>query len=91
MKVKELNMTKKDKHILTFWYNQLFDLQTEEGRPVTAGELGRSVGQSRNTAARYLNRLSGENVVERVERQFPNKSVGCVYFVKGLNNDTDID
>lgn len=56
-------MTTKDKHILTFWYTKLSELNSEQGKPVSAGALAEYVGMARPTAKKYLVRLVGEGVV----------------------------
>src|SRR3972149_5115476 len=63
-------MSNKDRHVLDFWWRKLCDLNNEKGAGVTAGELARSVGQSRNTAEKYLKRLKKENgaSVTRIKR-----------------------
>jgi len=53
-------MTTKDKHILTFWYTKLAELNAEKGGSVSAGALAEYVGQARPTAKKYLSRLVGE-------------------------------
>lgn len=53
-------MTTKDKHVLTFWYTKLSELNAEQGKSVSAGALAVYVGQARPTAKKYLMRLVGE-------------------------------
>lgn len=74
-------MTTKEKHVLTFWYERLLNLQAETGQPVTAGQLARYVGQSRGTAQKYLKRLIGEKAIKSEKVVFPNKVKGFVFFI----------
>jgi len=55
-------MSTKELHILNFWRRALIELYKKRG-VVTAGQLGKHVGQSRTTAKKYLDRLVGEGCV----------------------------
>lgn len=75
-------MSTKDRHILNFWYAKLSEVQLEQGRAVSAGELARYVGQNTGTAKRYLMRLTEEGVVTVRTDEFPNGVMGKMYKVK---------
>lgn len=77
-------MSTKEAHVLAFWRAKLRELERERGRPVTAGELARHVGQARSTAARYLKRLSSVDKICSDVVQFPNGMMGLVYRTERL-------
>ncbi len=76
-------MSTKDMHVLNFWHAKLSEIQCEVGRPVSAGEVARYVGQNIGTAKRYLKRLVGEGVVIENDVLYPNKIEGKNYQVRG--------
>ena len=55
-------MSTKELHVLKFWHRALIEIYKKRG-VVTAGQLGKSVGQSRTTAKKYLERLVAEKCV----------------------------
>lgn len=75
-------MSTKEYHILNFWYAKLVELENQLGRAVSGGELARYVGQSGNTAKRYLKKLCFQNVIDCFEHTFPNGVKGMTYQVK---------
>lgn len=56
------NVSTKDRFVLNFWRGALIACYKEKGA-VTAGQLGKWVGQSRTTARKYLDRLVAEKCV----------------------------
>ena len=72
-------MTTKDKHVLTFWYNAASACIGAMGRHVSAGEVARHVGQTTPTAKKYLNRLVGEGALSSDRVIFKNKTEGVAY------------
>lgn len=72
-------MTNKQAHLLAFWRAKLKEVQTKEGRPVSAGEVAKHVSQSRKTAQKYLDMLAEEKVAFRGQKQYPNKIWGITY------------
>jgi response regulator of citrate/malate metabolism len=77
-------MTNKDKHVLTFWYVKLTEMLHLNPRGVTAGAVGRYVGQSRNTAKRYIDKLVSEGVVSSYNATFINQTIGTVYYIPSI-------
>lgn len=75
-------MTNKEAHVLTFWHQKLWDCNQAEARYVSAGEVARHVGQSTETAKKYLRRLVKEGGAVTAKRQHPNKLKYDVYHVK---------
>lgn len=75
-------MTIKEAHSIYYWSRQLKKLNVETGRAVTAGELARAVGQSTNTAKKWLNRAVGARMAVSMEWTFPNGTKGMIYAVK---------
>lgn len=52
-------MSTKEFHALSFWRKLLIECCKDQGS-VTAGQVAKAAGQSRNTAKKYLNRLVAE-------------------------------
>lgn len=57
-----IDVSTKDRFVLEFWRKALIQLYKERGA-VSAGQLAKFTGQSRNTAKKYLDRLVGEKCV----------------------------
>lgn len=55
-------MTVKMAHTLNYWWDKLYTCVREYQRDVTAGELARFTGVSRNTAQKYLLHLKKHGV-----------------------------
>lgn len=53
------NMSTKEYHVLNFWRAALIACYKEKGA-VSAGQVGKWVGQSRTTAKKYLDKLVAE-------------------------------
>lgn len=51
-----LNMSTKEYHVLEFWRKALIKCFKERG-PVSAGQVAKSIGQSRTTGKKYLDKL----------------------------------
>lgn len=64
-------MSTKKLHILKFWRKALIAI-TKDTPTASAGEVGKSVGQSRNTAKKYLTMLVQEGVVGWQEHEYKN-------------------
>lgn len=71
-------MSIKELHVLKFWQSALIRLFKTQGK-ATAGEVGRSVGQSRKTAKKYLDRLCAEKVVEQKAGPWKNGVMATFY------------
>lgn len=56
-------MSTKRRRVLSHYWYSLYDCISEYQRMVTAGELAKYMGVSRNTAAKWLWRLSAEEAV----------------------------
>lgn len=69
----------KELHVLDFWRKALIRLYKEKGE-VSAGEVGKSVGQARSTAKKYLDRLKAEKCVDYIERPANNGILSKYYF-----------
>lgn len=73
-------MTVKMAHTLNYWWDKLYQCVREYQRDVTAGELARYAGVSRNTAQKYLKHLKkhGTATETRVRHnRAQKKSVFC--------------
>jgi response regulator of citrate/malate metabolism len=76
---KDISVSNKDKHVLTFWFEHASVCIGSLGREVTAGEVGRHVGQTTVTARKYLNRLVSEGALISHRVVFKNGTEGVVY------------
>ena len=83
-------MTNKEFHVLHFWHAKLDELNHKEARYVSVGELARYVGQSTETARKYLKALKKEKLVSVAKRQHPNKIKYDVYHTGSTDNDNDL-
>lgn len=72
------NMSTKDRFVLEFWRKALITLYKERGE-VSAGEVGRFVGQARSTAKKYMDRLVSEKCLYVVERPARNGVMSFYY------------
>lgn len=79
-------MTTKDKHVMGFWKDKLIELNKEKGGYVSAGEIARYVGQSRNTAKRYMQKLMANKDVVWTFVASRSGSVATVYHVAESDN-----
>lgn len=73
------DVSTKELHVLDFWRKHLIALYKERGA-VSAGELGRKVGQARSTAKKYLDRLVSEKCVDFENRPANNGVMSRYYF-----------
>jgi len=80
-------MTIKEHHLLSMWYTACIKVQAErltDGKQdpaPTAGEMGRVMGVSRQTAKKYMLRLVGEGYLAPHEYTEKNGVVGVRYHV----------
>jgi len=80
-------MTKKERHLLSMWYTACIKTQAQrvtdgESDPApTAGEMGRVMGVTRQTAKKYLLRLVGEGYLTPHLYTEKNGVVGVRYHV----------
>lgn len=72
------DMSTKDRFVLEFWRKALIQIYKEKGE-VSAGEVGRFVGQARSTAKKYLDRLVVEKCVATREVPYNSKVNMNVY------------
>lgn len=79
-------MTLKEKSTLEVWWYWLRSCNNETGRWVTAGELARSVGKSRNTAEKYLKKLIKAKAAESAKKIHFNKNRMTVYRITDGGN-----
>jgi response regulator of citrate/malate metabolism len=71
-------MSTKERFVLEFWRKALITLYKERG-DVSAGEVGRFVGQARSTAKKYLDRLVSEKCVSVKQGPAKNGVIGNYY------------
>ena len=74
-----VNVSKKDHFVLQFWRKALIQIYEERGN-VSAGEVGKFVGQSRTTAKKYLDKLIAAKCVDYTEKPHINGIVARYYF-----------
>ena len=72
-------MSRKDANILKFWYEKLDECCRIYGVGMSAGSVANHVGQSRNTAKKYLKRLVEEGGAVAVEAVHVNGQ-GCTLY-----------
>lgn len=75
-------MSTKEAHTLLYWQRQLKKLNVETQRAVTAGELAKAVGQSVNTAKKWLNSCVAAQLAVSHDWKFKNGVIGKIYAVK---------
>lgn len=73
------DMSTKELYVLNFWRRALIECYKNKGA-VSAGTLGKWVGQSRTTAKKYLDRLVVEKCVGYEETVWINGVMSKVYF-----------
>ena len=76
-------MSTKERAILDFWFRAVWSCNQKENNHVSAAKVGESVGQSRNTAKKYLERMIEEEAVEKISVRGKNKQEAILYAVKG--------
>lgn len=79
-------MTVKEKSVLEVWWYRLRSLNNDTGRWVTAGELARECGYSRNTAKHWLDKLIKSKAAESAKKIHFNKSKMTVYRITNGEN-----
>lgn len=75
----ELIVSTKERHVLGLWFNAASDCIAVLNREITCGDVARHMGQSRNTAKKYLNRLVGEGALVSKKVVFKNGTEGLAY------------
>lgn len=75
-------MSTKELHTLGYWLKQCRKLNQETGQAFTAGQLAKAVGQSTNTAKKYLKKLVSTGEVRVATWTFPNGVIGKIYAVR---------
>jgi len=71
-------MSTKELHVLQFWLRATKKCFIDNGA-VSAGQVGKYVGQSRTTAKKYLDRLVFEGALWVIEEPARNGVMGKVY------------
>lgn len=72
-------MSTKEQALLDFWFRALWSACQRRNDYVSAGAVGASVGQTRNTAKKYLEKMHEVGVVEKKEFVAKNGTSGFIY------------
>lgn len=76
-------MSTKERALLDFWFRATWSCNQRDNNHVSAARVGESVGHSRNTAKKYLERMIEEGAVEKISTIGKNKQEAFLYAVKG--------
>ena len=76
-------MSTKKRSMLDFWFRALWSANQKENNHVSAAKVGEVVGQSRNTAKKYLEEMIAEDAVEKISVRGKNRQEMFLYAVKG--------
>jgi len=72
-------MTTKQRNVLDWYWQKLYDTVREYQRGVTAGELAKEMGVSRSTAQKYLSELITNKAATAEKFKHWNKQTGKRY------------
>lgn len=84
-------MTQKEIHSLNFWWTRLVECCAEKGRAVSAGELAKCAGTSRNTADKWLKELIRSKVAERQRVRYNTRFKKAVYTAVTGADEPELD